>query len=73
MSQIHQKIIAKYKVDLKLASSPLVFTEHCSNKLYLMMTDEDKTLKDWSSDFSSYFEFHKKENNDSIRKKRFVW
>ena len=53
MSQIHQKLVATYKADLKLASSPLVFTDYCSNKLHLMMTDEDKILKD--SNFHTFF------------------
>ena len=46
MSEIHQKLLTKYKGELKLPSSLLVFTDHCSNKLIRMMTDEDKILKD---------------------------
>ena len=46
MSEIHQKLLTKYKGELKLPSFPLVFTDHCSNKLIRMMTDEDKILKD---------------------------
>ena len=32
MSDIHKKLLAKYKGDLKLPDTPLSFTEHCSNK-----------------------------------------
>ena len=46
MSDIHKQILAKYKGDLKLPDTPLSFTEHCSNKLMRLMTDEDKILKD---------------------------
>ena len=45
MSERHQKLLTKYKGELKLPSSPLVFTDHCLNKLIRMMTDEDKILK----------------------------
>ena len=46
MSDIHKKLLAKYKGDLKLPDIPLSLTEHCSNKLIRLMTDEDKILKD---------------------------
>ena len=46
MSDIHKQLLAKYKGDLKLPDTPLSFTEHCSNKLMRLMTDEDKILKD---------------------------
>ena len=46
MSDIHKKLLAKYKGDLKLPDTPLSLTEHCSNKLIRLMTDEDKILKD---------------------------
>ena len=45
-SEIHKKHLAKYKGELKLPTTPLVFTEHCSNKLIKLMTDGDKILKD---------------------------
>ena len=46
MSEIHKKLLAKYKGELKLPATPLVITEHCSNKLINLMTDKDKVLKD---------------------------
>ena len=46
MSDIHEKLLAKYKGDLKIPDTPLSFTEHCSNKLIRLMTDEEKILKD---------------------------
>ena len=46
MSQIHQKLVAMYKGELILPSSALMFTEQCSKKLHLMMTDEHKTLEE---------------------------
>ena len=46
MSEIHKKLLAKYKGELKLPATPLVITEHCSNKLINLMTDEDKVPKD---------------------------
>ena len=46
MSDNHKNLIAKYKGDLKLPESPLSFTEHCTNKLVRLMTDENKILKD---------------------------
>ena len=46
MSDVHKKLLAKYKGDLKLPDTPLSFTEHCSNKIITLMTDEDKILKD---------------------------
>ena len=46
MSDIHQKLLTKYKGDLKLPDTPLSLTDHCSNKLIRLMADEDKILKD---------------------------
>ena len=46
MSDIHENLLAKYKGDLKLPETPLSFSEHCSNRLISLMTDEDKILKD---------------------------
>ena len=45
-SDIHKKLLAKYKGDLKLPDTPLSLTDHCSNKLIELMTDEDKILKE---------------------------
>ena len=44
--EIHKKLLARYKGDLKLPTTPVAFTEHCSKKLIKLMTDEDKILKD---------------------------
>ena len=46
MSDWHKKLLAKYKGDLKLPDTPLSLTDHCSNKLIKLMTDEDKILKE---------------------------
>ena len=46
MSDIYKKLLAKYKVDLKLPDSALPLTDHCSNKLMKLMTDEDKIFKE---------------------------
>ena len=46
MSDIHKKLLVKYKGDLKLPDTPLSFTGNCSNKLIRLMTDEGKILKD---------------------------
>ena len=46
MSDVHKKLLAKYKGDLKLPGTPLSFTKNCSNKIITLMTDEDKVLKD---------------------------
>ena len=46
MSEIHKNLLAKFNEELKLPAFPLAFTEHCSNKLIKLMTDEDKVLKD---------------------------
>ena len=46
VSDIHKKLLAKYTGDLKLPDTPLSLTEHCSNKLIRLLTDEDKVLKD---------------------------
>ena len=46
MSDIHKKLLTKYKRDLKLLDNPLSLTDHCSNKLIRLMTDEEKILKD---------------------------
>ena len=46
MLDIHKKLLTKYKGDLNLPDTPLSLTEHCSNKLIRLMTDEDKILKD---------------------------
>ena len=46
MLDIHKKLLAKYKGDLKLPDTPSSFIEHCSNRLIRLMTEEDKTLKD---------------------------
>ena len=46
MSDLHKKLLAKYKGDLKLPDTPLSLTDHCSNKLIKLMTDEDKILKE---------------------------
>ena len=45
-SEIHKKLLAKYKGELKFPNTPLVFTEHYSNKLIKIKTDDDKILKD---------------------------
>ena len=45
MSDIHKKLLARYKGYLKLPDTPSSLTEHCSNKLFRLMTDEDKILK----------------------------
>ena len=42
MSDLHKKLLAKYKGDLKLPDTPLSLTDHCSKKLIKLMTDEDK-------------------------------
>ena len=42
----HKTLLAKYKGEVKLPNNPLEFTEHCSNNLNKIMTDEDKILKD---------------------------
>ena len=44
MSEIHKKFLSKYKGELKLLTTPLVFTDHCSNKWIKMIIDEDKIL-----------------------------
>ena len=41
MSDLHEKLLAKYKGDLRLPDNPLSLTDHCSNKLIKLMTDED--------------------------------
>ena len=46
MSDLHKKLLAKYKGDLKLPDTPLSLTDHCSNKLIKLMTGEDKYLKE---------------------------
>ena len=46
MSDLHKKLLDKYKGDLKLPDTPLSLTDHCSNKLIKLMTDEDKILKE---------------------------
>ena len=46
MSEIHKKLLAKYKGERKLPTTTLVFTDHCSNKLIKLMTDEYKVLRD---------------------------
>ena len=46
MSDLHKKLLAKYKGDLKLPDTPLSLTNHCSNKLIKLMTDEHKIVKD---------------------------
>ena len=46
MSDIHKKLLANYKEDLKLPDTPLSLTDHCSNKLIRLKTDEDKILKE---------------------------
>ena len=46
ISEIHKKLLAKYKGELKLPTTPLVFTDHCFSKLIKLMTDENKILKD---------------------------
>ena len=46
ISEIDKKILAKYIGELKLPSTPLVLTEHCSKKLLKLMTNEEKILKD---------------------------
>ena len=46
MSDIHKKLLANYKGDLKLPDTPLSLTEHRSSKLIRLMTDEDKILKE---------------------------
>ena len=46
MSDIHKKLLAKYKGDLRLPDNPLSLSDHCSNKLIKLMTDEDKILKE---------------------------
>ena len=42
LSEIHKKLLAKQMGELKLPKTSLVFTEHCSNKLIKMMTDEEQ-------------------------------
>ena len=42
MSQIHQKLLTTYEGELKLPSSPLVFIDHRSNKLLLIVADQEK-------------------------------
>ena len=39
MSDIHKKLLAKYKGDLRLPDNPLSLSIHCSNKLIKLMTD----------------------------------
>ena len=46
MSDIHKKLLARYKGDLKLPDTPLSYSEYCSNRLIRLMADEDKILKD---------------------------
>ena len=46
MSDLHKKLLAKYKGDLRLPDNPLWLTHHCSNKRIKLMTDEDKILKE---------------------------
>ena len=46
MSDLHKKLVVKYKGDLRLPDNPLSLTDQCSNKLIKLMTDEDKTLKE---------------------------
>ena len=46
MSDLHKKLLAKYKGDLILPDIPLSLTDHCSNKLIKLMSDEDKILKE---------------------------
>ena len=46
MSEMHQKLLTKYKGEQKLPSSPLVFADLGSNKLIRMMIYKDKILKD---------------------------
>ena len=46
MSDLHKKLLAKYKRDIKLPDTPLSLTDHCSNKLIKLMTDDDKILKE---------------------------
>ena len=46
MSDTHKNLLLNYKGDLKLPDTPLSLTEHSSNKLIRLMTDEDKILKD---------------------------
>ena len=44
MSDLHKKLLAKYKGDLRLPENPLSLSDHCSNKLIKLMTDEYKIL-----------------------------
>ena len=46
MSDLHKKLLAMYKGDLRLPDNPLSLSDHCSNKLIKLMTDEDKILKE---------------------------
>ena len=46
MSDLHKKLLAKYKGDLRSPDNPLSLSDHCSNKLIELMTDEDKILKE---------------------------
>ena len=46
MSDLHKKLLAKHKGDLRLPDNPLSLTDHCSNELIKLMTDEDKILKE---------------------------
>ena len=46
MSDLHKKLLAQYKGDLRLPDNPLSLSDHCSNKLIKLMTDEDKILKE---------------------------
>ena len=46
MSDLHKKLLAKYTGDLRLPDNPLSLSDHCSNKLIKLMTDEDKILKE---------------------------
>ena len=46
MSDLHKKLLAKYKGDLRFPDNPLSLTDHCSNKLIKLMTDEDKIIKE---------------------------
>ena len=43
MSDLHKKLLAKYKGDLKLPDIPLSLTDHCSNKLIKLMSEETKS------------------------------
>ena len=46
MTDIHKKILAKNKGNLKLPDTQLTFTQHRSNRIIRVITDEDKILKD---------------------------